>query len=583
MADTNQFRTHSCGELRLSHVNTKVTLAGFVDGSKMEGKAIDLRDRTGATGCLMPEKPGRTLDDLWLQVTPESVVQITGKVMKRKKEDPSLATGDVLVMIESITILSPSEVLPRELERHNMGEEDRFRYRILYLRRLGMQSRLELRSRFLLEARKHLAGKNFVEVETPLLGRPDAEAAASFLIPVADGKGYALPASAQAFKQAAIAGGVEKLFQIARCFRNETTTTPVRQPEFSVLDLELAWADEEQVLAETEELLAAVLETVGAKVKLPLERIPYDKALQRFGTATPDLRARFEIADATGTAKSQGVKEAAEALGKDGAARFIRVEGGVERLGDAELDLLVANVNRRGKAKAAWIKSGEKTGLRGPGVRYFGTGVNDAMTAFKAKGGDAVLLTLAGEEADAHQAAGEVRTELVRMIGDKDSRAFACAFITRLPFFAFDEKSKEWVPKRHPFTQPRDEDLGILDDEKRKTAALSKAFTLVINGVEIGSGSVRNHDAQLQEKIFKLLGVPAGEIQKRYGAAQENFRYGIPPHAGITLQLDRLLAMAAGEDAIDEVMAFPKARVGGDLMHETPMPLDSQHVRSLLG
>ena len=353
MSDATIYRTHSCGELRLTDVNTKVTLAGFVDGSMMEGKAVDLRDRTGASGCLMPEKPSQQLLNTWNTISPESVVQVTGRVMTRKKRDFEMKTGEVLVMIEALTVLSPAEVLPVELTRESMGEEDRFLYRMLYLRRPPMQERLAFRSRFALEARKHLAEQGFIEVETPLLGRPDGDAASSFVIPVKEGKGYALPPSPQPFKQALVAGGVERYFQIARCFRNEAETTAERQPEFSVLDLEMAWQDEKGILAATEKLIAQLLKsTLGAEVKLPIERIPYETALAKFGSERPDLRARLEIADATGTAKSLGSTESNEAMGADGTARLIRIEGGVERLGDAELDLLTASIARGGNAKA---------------------------------------------------------------------------------------------------------------------------------------------------------------------------------------------------------------------------------------
>ena len=583
MSDANLFRTHLCGQPRPADVGGKITLAGFVDGSKMEGKAIDVRDGTGATSCLMPEKPSPKLEQTWGQITPESVVQVSGQVMLRKRADPAMPTGEVLLMIESLTVLSPAEVLPRELQRDAMGEEDRFRYRMLYLRRPHMQRRLEFRSKFLLEARKHLAGKGFTEVETPLLGRDGGDSASSFLLPVGDGKGYALPASPQQFKEAVIASGVERYFQIARCYRNQAETSAERQPEFSVLDVEMAFQDEAGILAATEELLAQLFEsTLQIKLELPLERIPYEKAMSRYATDAPDLRARLVIADATGTAKSLGASEVTEAMGKDGTARAIRVEGGVERLGDAELDLLTARITRGGKARATWIKLGAQTGLRGPGVRFFGNSAPDAVSGLRGRQGDALLLTFAKEAGDAHRAAGELRRELVKMIGDKDARTFACAFITELPFFTYDDREKTWVARRHPLTQPRQEDLGLLDDAERNTSVLARAFTLVINGVELGSGGLRNHDLATQEKVFKLLGLTAAQVQKRYALTLETFRYGVPPHGGITLQLDRLLALVQGAEGIDEVMAFPKARVGGDLMSETPMPLDTQHVRSLL-
>ena len=579
MADKNQYRTHTCGELRPSDKNSKVTLVGFVDGSKMEGKALDVRDRTGATSILMPEKPAEALARTWATITPESVVQVTGKVLPRKKRDPDLATGEVLLMIEELTLLSASEVLPQELKVNAMGEEDRFAYRQLYLRRLPMQSRLEQRSKFMLETRKAFAEQGFLEVDTPVLGPIIPDAQGQFVVPMGKGKGFALASTPQAFKQVLMAGGIEKYFQIARCFRNEDSATPERQPEFSVLDMEMAYVEEKDVLDAMDTVLATVFKNVlGQELKAP-PRIPHAQALLKYGVDKPDLRAALEIEDVSTTVRAFASGEATDAMGGEGGARMIRVPGGVERLGDGELDELCAAIARNQQGRASWLKNGAATGVRGPAVKLFADRAAEILKLSKAQTGDALLFVVARSQPLVQRGAGSLRRELVNRMANGLNAGFALCWVTEVPFFAQEEDNGPWLARRHPFTQPLAADLDLL--EKDKTRVRTRSYTLVLNGVELGTGGLRNHDYELQRRVFSMLGYTAGDLQRKWGRILESFRFGVPPHGGMTINLEQTLALLAGVDSIDEVMAFPKFGAGKDLVFDTPSPINADLMRAI--
>jgi aspartyl-tRNA synthetase len=581
MPEKNQYRTHSCGELRLTDKNVQVTLVGFVDGSMMEGKALDVRDRSGATSILMPELPSEKLSQVWHEVTPESVVQVTGKVMQRKKRDMDMRTGEILVMIEDLKILSPSEVLPQELKVNAMGEEDRFAYRQLHLRRLPMQGRLEFRSKFALETRKALAGQGFLEVETPLLGPFTPDAPGQFVVPMGKGKGYALSSTPQAYKQVLMAGGIEKYFQIARCFRNEEGTTSDRQPEFSVIDLEMAWVEEKDVLDAADKLLKDLFSNVlGRELKDPPPRIPYAQAMLKYGVDKPDLRAGLEMEDVTVTARAFSSGEATDAMGAEGGARLIRIPGGVERLGDGELDEVCLDIERKKLGRCSWLKHGAQTGVRGPAQRLFADRAAEILKVSKAGTGDALLFVLARSQGQAQRGAGTLRKELVRRLSSGMDAGFALCWITEVPFFAQDEENGPWVAKRHPFSQPLAQDLDFVEKEKNRVR--TRSFNLVLNGVELGAGGLRNHDFEIQRRIFAMLGYSEADVQRRWGKILESFRFGIPPHGGLTINLDRTVAMLSGVDSIDEVMAFPKYGTGKDLVFDTPSVVDVDLVRALL-
>jgi aspartyl-tRNA synthetase len=581
MPDKNQYRTHACGELRLSDKNVQVTLVGFVDGSMMEGKALDVRDRTGATSILMPEQPTEKLAQIWREVTPESVVQVTGKVLPRKKRDLDMLTGEILVTIEDLKILSPSEVLPQELKVNAMGEEDRFSYRQLYLRRLPMQGRLEFRSRFALEARKALAEQGFLEVETPLLAPFTPDAPGQFVVPMGKGKGYALASTPQAYKQVLMAGGIEKYFQIARCFRNEDGTSEDRQPEFSVIDLEMAYVEENDVLDAADKLLNQLFTTVvGRDLKEAPPRIPYAQAMLKYGVDKPDLRASLEIEDVTTTARAFSSGEATDAMAAEGGARMIRVPGGVERLGDGELDEICLDIERKKLGRCSWMKSGAQTGVRGPAQRLFADRAAEIIKVSKAQTGDALLFVMARSQAMVQRGAGTLRKELVRRLSSGMDAGFALCWVTEVPFFAQEEENGPWVAKRHPFSQPMAQDLELI--EKEKTRVRTRSFNLIMNGVELGAGGLRNHDFEVQRRLFAMLGYSEGDVQRRWGRILESFRFGVPPHGGLTVNLDRTVAMLTGVDAIDEVMAFPKYGAGKDLVFDTPSVVDVELVRKIL-
>ena len=440
---------------------------------------------------------------------------------------------------------------------------------------------MELRSKVLLESRKALAEQGFLEVETPLLAPFTPDAPGQFVVPMGKGKGYALASTPQAYKQVLMAGGIEKYFQIARCFRNEEGTSEDRQPEFSVLDLEMAWAEEKDVLDAADKVLAHLFEKVlGRELKAPPPRIPYAQALARFGVDKPDLRAALEIEDVTTTTRAFASGDATDAMGAEGGARMIRIPGGVERLGDGELDELCLLIERNRLGRAAWLKHGAQTGVRGPAQRLFADRAAEVLKLSKAQTGDALLFVLARSQAQVQRGAGTLRKELVRRLSTGLDTGFALCWVTEVPFFVQEEENGPWVAKRHPFSQPLAQDLDLLEKDKSKVR--TRSYTLVMNGVELGAGGLRNHDFELQRRVFAMLGYSEGDIQRRWGKILESFRFGVPPHGGLTVNLDRTIALFAGVESIDEVSAFPKYGAGKDLVFDTPSVIEPDLVRALL-
>lgn len=580
MGESNRYRSHTCNQLRLTDESQRVTLVGFVEGSKMEGVAIDVRDRTGSTSARMPPKPSRVLQDTWENLVPESVVQVIGRVHRREKRDHAMDTGEVLVIIEDLQILSAAEPVPGELDLSVLPGEDRLRYRPLWLRRSQGQQMLATRSKLINGIKSALITKGFIEVDTPVLGRLSADAKGSFVVPVGKGKAFSLPPSGWAYRQALVAGGVEKFFQVARCFRRESGEG--RQPEFSALELEMAWSDEDETLAVLDDVLrGAISAAVGADVPAP-PRLSYEEAIAKYGTPSPDLRMELPIRDAGVTVQALGSSEGLAAIGKgSGGARSIIVPGGVERLGDGELDqLTLALMRTRGAGLAAtWLKHGRQTGRRGPGSFFFATGrAQDAMSALGANEGDALLLVGAPSEQAAHEAAGELRKLLIERIGDHSGNKFALAWIREAPLFTRDAGTGKVVGLRPPFTAPREADVAAL--EKDPVTAKARSFDLVINGQGVGIGSVRIHDRALQSKMFAAHGLRPFEAELAYPQAAESLRFAIPPHAGFTISLDRLVSLVTGQ-ALEDSIPFPKNSSGIDLLFDAPGPLDPGVLRSL--
>ena len=581
MGESNRYRTHTCNQLRLTDEGQRATLVGFVEGSKMEGIAIDVRDRTGATAARMPPKPAKALQAAWDSLTPESVVQVTGRVYRREKRDHAMDTGEVLVIIEDVQLLSAAEPLPGELDLATLPGEDRLRYRPLWLRRSKGQAMLATRSKLISGIKAALFSRGFLEVDTPVLGRLSADAVNSFVVPVGGGKAFSLPGSGWAYRQALVAGGVEKFFQVARCFRRESGEG--RQPELHALELEISYADEDEALSLLDDVLRTGI-SAALSVDVPeVPRIGHAESLAKYGTATPDLRMALPILDAGTTMLALGSPEGSAAMGKgSGGARAIVIPGGVERLGDGELDQLVLALMRaRGSGfVSTWLKHGRQTGRRGPGSFFFvANRAADAMSTLGANEGDALVLVTAPTDAAAHEGAGELRRLLIERIGPHEGSPFALAWIREAPLFTKDAAGVA-TPRRPPFTAPREADLATL--EKDPTTAKARSFDLVINGVEVGIGSVRIHDRELQQKMFTAYGLKPLEVERAYPQALESLRFGIPPHAGFTLSLDRLVSLLTG-NTLEDSIPFPKSAGGQDLLFESPSALTPDLLRTILG
>ncbi len=581
--NATRFRTHTCGELRAAHSGKPVTLAGSIDRVLGEG-AIELRDRHGRTRVALPKIVSKELTDAWAGLAPEAVAQIAGTVISRAKADPSLETGEVEVVAKTVTVFSSAEPLPPAFASEELSLEDKLRHRPLYLRRPVMQKRLQFRSRLFLEIRNLLASESFVEVETPLLAPWTKEATQSYIVPSGNGRAFALPGTPQAYKQLLIAGGVDRYFQIARCFRKEDELTPERQPEFTTLDLEMAFADEEDVLRVADRLVQHLWKTVVGKEIAAPRRLTHEEALLWFGTERPDTRFELEIRDLTALAAKLDIPAYREVVfSPNGAVRGLRIPGAAMKISDQDLDATLKRATGKApEARATWLKVAASVNSRGPATKLLeAKGQPEVLRSLDAEPTDVVLLFDSKKKYAAAAAAGAARTALARALGLVDEQKHALVWVTQFPFFRYVPEDEAWAAARHPFTQPREEDVPLIDADKHRVR--TKAYDLVLNGVELGAGSIRNHDMRLQRKIFDMFEYKPEEVAGRYGRILDAFRFGVPPLGGLALGLDRLLAALHGTDAIDEVIAFPKDREGRDLLLESPSEIDADFVKSSLG
>jgi aspartyl-tRNA synthetase len=583
------FRTHTCGELRAANAGESVTIAGFVHGRPDDdgGPSFDVRDRYGVTRVVFPKSGGIELFRVYERLAPECVVRVEGTVAARAQRDPALETGDVEVTAKAIALLAKAEPLPPEFAPGSKEPklEDRLRLRQLDLRRLEMQGRLAFRAKLILALRNALAQQGFVEVETPHLAKWTPEATQSFVVPAAGGKVFALPGTPQLYKQLLIAGGVDRYFQVARCFRNETRLGPEKQPEFTTLDVEMAYADEEDVLGVIDAVFAHAFEAaLGQKIATPIPRLPYADAIVRYGTDRPDLRFGLELEDLTLLASLHLETPAFEDAA--GACSIV-AKGRAGDVQDAELSQVVsaAAASVGGQARVAWLKVGLNGLLRGPEVQRFAGAPADGLreTLGLAQGDLLVVVTARVRDA-AYKAGGDARLRLGRILHPRETGRggpHALALVTRFPFFEYDPASDGWNPARHPFTQPLEEDIARIDSDKHGVRA--KAYDIVLDGVEVGAGSIRNHDLRLQQKVFEMFEYKRDEVQSRFGTVLEAFRFGVPPHGGFAVGLDRMIALLQGVEAIDEVIAFPKSREGTDPLTDSPTEMDKALLAAMLG
>jgi aspartyl-tRNA synthetase len=572
-----QYRTVFCGEVSKEHIGQEVTLNGWVQKRRDLGGVIfiDLRDRSGIVQIVFNPEFNKEAWEIADKTRSEYVLAVTGKVVARAPEavNPKLKTGEVEVHISGITILNDAKTPPFQIEDDiDVDEQIRLKYRYLDLRRPEMQRSLILRSKAAKAFRDYLDSKGFIEVETPMLTKSTPEGARDYLVPsrVHPGEFYALPQSPQLFKQLLMVSGMERYYQIVRCFRDEDLRAD-RQPEFTQVDIETSFLSMEELLPMMEQMVAHVFkETIGVEIPTPFPRLTYAEAMERYGSDKPDVRFGMELVDVSDLVANSDFKVFAGAVASGGQVKGINAKG-CGHYSRKEADDLVKFVSRYGAKGLAWIgfKDGE---VKGPIAKFF---TEEELNALKqrmdAADGD-LLLFVADKPRVVADALGALRSKLGAELGLIDQNQFAFLWVVDFPLLEWDEEAQRYVALHHPFTRPKDEDLHLFDSDPGKIRA--QAYDMVLNGYELGGGSMRIYKRDVQEKMFKALGFTPEEAREKFGFLLDAFEYGTPPHGGIALGLDRLVMLLAGRNNLREVIAFPKTASASDLMVDAPGPVD---------
>ena len=588
-------KTHNCGELNIKHVGAKVTLAGWVDRRRDHGGLIfiDLRDRDGIVQVVFNPELSKQCHEIASEMRNEYVVRVSGEVAPRPPgtENPKLATGEIEVIVHDTAILNPSKTPPFYINEDVEVEESlRLKYRYLDLRRPRMKANLFLRHQVIKYIRDFLDAKRFIEVETPILIKSTPEGARDYLVPsrVHPGKFYALPQSPQQLKQLLMVAGVEKYFQIARCFRDEDTRTD-RQPEFTQLDLEMSFIDREDILNLMEELFISMVETVKPEMRLikPFPRFNYTEVMERYGSDKPDLRFGLEIRDLSAIAVETNFSVFRSVISAGGKVKGICAPG-CATYTRQQLDELNRMVQGLGAKGLTTIALGSSPGslddltmemVRSVAAKYLTLDQIKAMAkCLEAQPSD-LLLLVAGKQGLVNTVLGGLRQEMGHRLKLSEPNRLAFAYILNFPLLRRSEETGRWESEHHPFTAPWDEDIPLLDSAPEMVHG--KHYDLICNGFEIGGGSIRIHTAEMQRQVFRLLGYSDTEIDDQFGHMLEAFEYGAPPHGGIALGLDRLVMLLAGEETIREVIAFPKNQSAVDLTVNAPAPVTEAQLAEL--
>ena len=577
-------RTHTCGDLTTNQVGEQVVLNGWVDAWRDFGGLlfIDLRDRYGITQVVFEPESGAALQAQARELRNEHVVGVSGIVAPRLagKENPRLKTGAIEVRARELVVYNATPTPPFEMHGPEPNEELRLTYRYLDLRRPAMHEIFVLRHKLTQLMRRTMSDMNFIEVETPILGRSTPEGARDFLVAsrLHAGHFYALPQSPQLYKQLLMVSGFDRYFQIARCFRDEDLRAS-RQPEFTQLDVEMSFVDDHDVTTTMEVLVAAMArEFTGEKISLPLPRLDYHDVTERFGSDRPDLRYGLELKDVADLAAKTEFKVFQQALAAGNRIRGICVPGGGRRYSRKDLDGLTEYINGIGAKGLIWLKV-EAEALTGPTAKFFqGDAQQDLRSRFAASDGDLILI-VADTQAITGLALSSLRARLAAELELYDKKAFHYSWIVRFPLFAWDADEKRYNAEHHPFTMPLFEDLHLLDTQPASVRA--QAYDLVINGEECAGGTIRCHDAVIQSKIFALLGLTPEEAQEKFGFLLSALRNGAPPHGGIAFGVDRLVMLYSGLTNIRDCIAFPKTARGTDLMTGAPGTVDLRQLKEL--
>lgn len=572
------YRTHNNGELRLQDVNSEVTLCGWVAKRRNFGALvfIDLRDRYGITQLVFNEDLATQISD----VRNEYVLQVKGTVVERKDKNPKLATGEIEVVVREVKIVNTAITTPMIIADETDALEDtRLKYRYLDLRRPVLQKNLILRNRITLLVRNYLAKYGFTEVETPILCRSTPEGARDYLVPsrISKGEFYALPQSPQLYKQLLMVGGMDRYFQIARCFRDEDLRAD-RQPEFSQIDIEMSFVDEEDIWSMTEGLMKEIFKDIKG-IDLPeFKRIPYDTCMERYGSDKPDLRFDMPLYNVSEVFANTEFKVFENCLNEGGIIQAMNVKNGADKFSRKQLDKLQDYVKVYGAKALANLKLTAEA-FAGSVTKVLSDAEKEALRTMLNIEENDIVFFVADKKKVAQSSLGALRVKLGHDLDLINKDAYEFLWVTDFPMFEYDENENRYVAAHHPFTSPNLEDVDkLLSDPAH---CYSRAYDLVLNGYELLSGSIRIHDQKLQEKVFEAIGMTLEEAHEKFSWFMDAFQYGTPPHGGVGIGLERLTMILAGTDNIRDVVAFPKTASASDLMAQAPSPVDPAQLKEL--
>ena len=572
------YRTHNNGELRLQDVNSEVTLCGWVSKRRNFGALvfIDLRDRYGITQLVFNEDIAAQISD----VRNEYVLQVKGTVVERKDKNPKLETGEIEVVVSEVKIVNTAITTPMIIADETDALEDtRLKYRYLDLRRPVLQKNLILRNRITLLVRNYLAKYGFTEVETPILCRSTPEGARDYLVPsrISKGQFYALPQSPQIYKQLLMVGGMDRYFQIARCFRDEDLRAD-RQPEFSQIDIEMSFVDEEDIWSMTEGLMKEIFKDIKG-IELPeFKRIPYDTCMEKYGSDKPDLRFAMPLYNVSEVFANTEFKVFENCLNEGGIIQAMNVKNGADKFSRKQLDKLQDYVKVYGAKALANLKLTSE-GFAGSVTKVLSDAEKEALRTMLNIEENDIVFFVADKKKVAQTSLGALRVKLGHDLDLINKDAYEFLWVTDFPMFEYDENENRYVAAHHPFTSPNLEDVDKLMSDPAH--CYSRAYDLVLNGYELLSGSIRIHDQKLQEKVFEAIGMTLEEAHEKFSWFMDAFQYGTPPHGGVGIGLERLTMILAGTDNIRDVVAFPKTASASDLMAQAPSPVDPAQLKEL--
>ena len=576
-------RTHMCGQLRSDNIGENVVLNGWIQKRRNLGGLIfcDVRDKTGITQVVFNDETSEELFALADTLRSEYVVGVKGKVIERESKNPDMETGDIEVIADDLVVYSKSETPPIYIkDDDNVDDNLRLKYRYLDLRKKKMQDNLSFRAALTTLARNYYAEQGFTEVETPMLIKSTPEGARDYLVPsrINLGRFYALPQSPQTFKQLLMVGGTDRYFQIVKCFRDEDLRAD-RQPEFTQIDLEMSFVDVDDVIEVQEGFLKRVMkEMKGIDIETPFPRMTWEEAMTRYGSDKPDTRFGFELCDLTEQVKDCSFKVFTDAINAGGSVRGICITGGADQYTRKKIDKLTEAVKSYGAKGMVWMKK-TQDGVSSSVNKFFSPEqLSELADAMDAKAGD-LMLIISDTNKVVFDSLGFLRRHIAGEMGLLDDNQFNFLWVVDFPLFEYDEKEDRWSAMHHPFTSPKEEHAQLLKTDPHK--CLANAYDIVLNGVELGGGSIRIHDQEMQEDMFKALNMTQEDIDEKFGFLVEAFKYGAPPHGGLAYGLDRLVMLLTGEKSIREVIAFPKNQNAQCMVSEAPGLVDEAQLEEL--